>query len=206
VTRSYIAMKPTVLVIERSNGDSESIQRMLDSAAYAVQSVEDPREAKAFVNQQVDLVMCDLGTDRDAAFFFMNELHEQSPQTALVFLVEKGDVEAAVEAMKHGAVDCLAKPLDPRRLREVAKEWTESRTSHGETRDQDQPAVNGHHQAVRRFDIPEGTSLEELEWAAVQQALEHNRGNRTHAAQELGISVRTLQRKLKTRTKPRVLL
>jgi DNA-binding NtrC family response regulator len=179
---------------------------MLDDAEYAVRSVEDPREAKAFLNQQVDLAICDLATDRDEAFAFINELREQWPQTPLVFLVDVGDVEAAVEAMKLGAVDCLAKPLHSKRLRDAAKKWTESRVSHGDVRNQDQPAVNGHHQIARRFDIPEGTSLEELEWAAVQQALEHNRGNRTHAAQELGISVRTLQRKLKIWTKRPVLL
>jgi DNA-binding NtrC family response regulator len=199
-------MKPTVLVIERRQGEYDSIRRMLDDAEYAVESVEDIREANPFVRQQVDLAICDAATDRDAAFAFMNELREQLSQTPLVVLVGKGDVEAAVAAMKLGAVECLAKPVDSRKLREVAKEWTDPQGSQGETRNQDHPAVNGHALTERRFDIPEGTSLEELEWAAVQQALEHNRGNRTHAAQELGISVRTLQRKLKTWTKPRVLL
>jgi DNA-binding NtrC family response regulator len=46
-------------------------------------------------------------------------------------------------------------------------------------------------------EIPEGTKLDELEREAVVQALERNDGNRTHAAKSLGISVRTLQRKLK---------
>jgi DNA-binding NtrC family response regulator len=46
--------------------------------------------------------------------------------------------------------------------------------------------------------IPEGTKLEELEREAVEQALERHDGNRTHAAKSLGISVRTLQRKLKS--------
>jgi DNA-binding NtrC family response regulator len=47
------------------------------------------------------------------------------------------------------------------------------------------------------IDIPPGTSLEDLERAAVEQALVQHQGNRTHAAKTLGISVRTLQRKLK---------
>ena len=47
------------------------------------------------------------------------------------------------------------------------------------------------------IDIPPGTSLEELEHAAVVKALEQHEGNRTRAAEALGISVRTLQRKLK---------
>jgi DNA-binding NtrC family response regulator len=47
------------------------------------------------------------------------------------------------------------------------------------------------------MDIPTGTTLEELEHAAVEQALADCGGNRTRAARSLGISVRTLQRKLK---------
>jgi len=48
------------------------------------------------------------------------------------------------------------------------------------------------------FELPSGTTLEDLEHAAVLQTLEQFDGNRTHAARALGISVRTLQRKLKT--------
>jgi DNA-binding NtrC family response regulator len=46
-------------------------------------------------------------------------------------------------------------------------------------------------------DVPAGTTLQELERTAVEQTLEEFGGNRTHAARSLGISVRTLQRKLK---------
>ncbi len=45
--------------------------------------------------------------------------------------------------------------------------------------------------------IPPNTKLEELERKAVEQVLGQHDGNRTHAAKSLGISVRTLQRKLK---------
>ena len=39
--------------------------------------------------------------------------------------------------------------------------------------------------------------LDELEWAAIENALAAHDGNRTHAAQSLGISLRTLQRRLR---------
>jgi DNA-binding NtrC family response regulator len=39
--------------------------------------------------------------------------------------------------------------------------------------------------------------MEELEKLAITKALDQSRGNRTHAAGKLGISVRTLQRKLR---------
>jgi transcriptional regulator with PAS, ATPase and Fis domain len=45
-------------------------------------------------------------------------------------------------------------------------------------------------------DIPTGLTMEELERLAITKALDQSAGNRTHAAHRLGISVRTLQRKL----------
>jgi DNA-binding NtrC family response regulator len=42
--------------------------------------------------------------------------------------------------------------------------------------------------------------LDELEEAAIQNALEAANGNRTRAAKSLGIAVRTLQRKLRTQS------
>jgi DNA-binding NtrC family response regulator len=45
-------------------------------------------------------------------------------------------------------------------------------------------------------DLPSGLTMDELEKLAIIQALEQFSNNRTRAAQKLGISVRTLQRKL----------
>jgi len=47
------------------------------------------------------------------------------------------------------------------------------------------------------IDVPEGLTLEEVEKAAIYQTLDRCQGNRTRAANSLGISVRTLQRRLK---------
>lgn len=46
------------------------------------------------------------------------------------------------------------------------------------------------------FDMPEGMTLAELEQAAIINTLDRCEANRTRAAKQLGISVRTLQRKL----------
>ncbi len=45
-------------------------------------------------------------------------------------------------------------------------------------------------------DIPSGLTMDELERLAIEKNLERFEGNRTHAANALNISVRTLQRKL----------
>jgi two-component system, NtrC family, response regulator HydG len=46
-------------------------------------------------------------------------------------------------------------------------------------------------------ELPTGLTMEGLERLAIAHALEQSSGNRTHAAGKLGISVRTLQRKLR---------
>jgi DNA-binding NtrC family response regulator len=46
-------------------------------------------------------------------------------------------------------------------------------------------------------DMPSGLTMEELEKRAIVKMLDQCAGNRTHAANKLGISVRTLQRKLR---------
>lgn len=46
-------------------------------------------------------------------------------------------------------------------------------------------------------EIPAGVTMEELEKLAINKVLDQCNGNRTHAANRLGISVRTLQRKLR---------
>jgi transcriptional regulator with PAS, ATPase and Fis domain len=54
-----------------------------------------------------------------------------------------------------------------------------------------------------RIRVPDDATLEELEAAAIVQALDRYNGNRTRAANKLGISTRTLQRKL-LRNQPHV--
>jgi transcriptional regulator with PAS, ATPase and Fis domain len=51
--------------------------------------------------------------------------------------------------------------------------------------------------AVVSREVPGGLRMEDLERLAISKALDQCAGNRTHAAGRLGISVRTLQRKLR---------
>ncbi len=53
------------------------------------------------------------------------------------------------------------------------------------------------HNSPSKIDLPTGLTMDELERLAITKALDSCQGNRTHAADRLGISVRTLQRKLR---------
>jgi transcriptional regulator with PAS, ATPase and Fis domain len=64
-------------------------------------------------------------------------------------------------------------------------------------RDLPERITNGVVAVANPQEIPTGITMEELERLAITKALDQFGGNRTHAANRLGISVRTLQRKLR---------
>jgi len=64
-------------------------------------------------------------------------------------------------------------------------------------RDLPEEIAEGSLAGIPNKDLPTGMTMEELEKLAIQKALEQSGGKRTRAAESLGISVRTLQRKLR---------
>jgi len=191
--------KSTILVVAQRD-DSERVRRALEADHYDVLHADNADEALRQFDQPIDLVVCDLCVRGELCHELMRRWHEMRPTTPFVLLAESGSVSDAIEAMKHGAADYITKPINGDELLVRVVKWLESsrkdeRLQQLESR-LDHSHSNGN-QNGSGIDIPAGTSLEELERAAVERALEQHAGNRTHAAKTLGISVRTLQRKLK---------
>jgi DNA-binding NtrC family response regulator len=151
-------------------------------------------DALAHADDSVGLVICDLESTQIHGMELVRQWKARQPQTPFLAITSGQDVGSAVEAMKSGVADCLVKPIDEDDVRSSAMQLVHAATeqnSGGNGRDSMKATRKS------RIDIPPGTSLEDLERAAVEQALVQHHGNRTHAAKTLGISVRTLQRKLK---------
>jgi DNA-binding NtrC family response regulator len=198
-TESKLAMKHRVLLIDANPMEADALEQAVRGEALELIRVLHPRDAQSLMGQPVRLVICDLRAGRDASFDLLRDWGGQSGSPDFIFLIEAGDVQSAVDGMKLGAADCLIKPIDAQKLRELT-----SRVLQSGTNGRQQPSAPSHGgpnsgsgNDAHGLEIPGGTSLEELERAAVEKALEQHSGNRTHAARELGISVRTLQRKLK---------
>jgi DNA-binding NtrC family response regulator len=175
----------TILVLSGKADEPQSIARML-ADRFRVVEAESPEEGLDQLSNGVEVVVADLETAKSAGLEFLRQGKARRPGTPVLAVTNGGDVNAAVEAMKLGAADCLVKPLQQEKLLETVSQLIDKRhrTSAGSD-------------GGSQIDIPPGTSLEDLERAAVEQALAQHHGNRTHAAKTLGISVRTLQRKLK---------
>lgn len=181
-----------ILVVGGDSDESEAIANML-SDRHRVVGVEKPDEAMTHVTDGVDLVISQLDSPEFSGLQLMKRWKGANSDTPFLFVTEGSDVSSVIEAMKLGAGDCLLKPVNTNQLRAAVTHLLETsnrESSGGDSSDANQPRRSA-------IQIPPGTSLEDLERAAVEQALAQHHGNRTHAAKTLGISVRTLQRKLK---------
>lgn len=183
-----------ILVTGADLSDRETVLQALGDQCHvaAAQTVED---ALAHLTDSVDLVISEIKSSQLSGLDLMRRWKLRQPSTPFLMLADGRDVNSAVEAMKHGAADCIVKPLDSGELRSAALQLVNSRgAASGLGSDRNSSSSPRRRSTI---DIPSDTSLEDLERAAVEQALLRHHGNRTHAARTLGISVRTLQRKLK---------
>lgn len=184
-----------ILVVGSETDGSESIASML-SGRHRVIGVEKPEDAMTHAADGIDLVIGQLDSADFSGLQLLRTWKAHDRHMPFLFITEGGDVSSAVEAMKLGAADCLVRPIKAGELTATVQRLLGAEaiavgraSSNSESDHQDEQRPN--------IDIPPGTSLEDLERVAVEQALTQHQGNRTHAAKTLGISVRTLQRKLK---------
>jgi DNA-binding NtrC family response regulator len=182
-----------ILVVGDETDETESIASMLADRCRVI-GVETPEDALTHASDDVDLVISQLDAPEFSGLSLLRMWKARDPQTPFLFITLGNDISTVVEGMKLGADDCLVKPVDPNELRAaVSKILVQDRSG------ADRAESNSEYSDDQKtgIEIPPGTSLEDLERAAVEQALAQHHGNRTHAAKTLGISVRTLQRKLK---------
>ena len=175
-----------ILVFGGGKNGNDLVARTL-SNHYRVVEADNIDDALRHTSEGVELVVGFLESSNTDSLQLLRRWKTRRPGTPFVLITDGADVGSAVQAMKLGAADCVVKPVDAAELHMLVSTVLESNIDRDSGKDGDKPTI----------DIPPGTSLEELERAAVEQALTQHQGNRTHAAKTLGISVRTLQRKLK---------
>ena len=181
-----------ILAAGVETGDNETILRTLGDRFQIVSATTN--DVGFLHDTEFDLVIVDLESHGADGLEFLRAWQGRDLGTPLIALTEGRDVGIVVEAMKLGVTDCLLKPIDPDELRNLVAPLFKGRKNIGAS---NRSGDRFSRSAKQDIAIPPGTSLENLERVAVEQALVEHRGNRTHAAKTLGISVRTLQRKLK---------
>ena len=79
------------------------------------------RSLLSALSSQYDVIFLDSGMRGVDGLEILRQLKASGVTSEVVILTSQPAVEAAVEAMKRGAADYLAKPLSPDRLRTVVR-------------------------------------------------------------------------------------
>src|SRR5581483_7373053 len=109
---------PTLLVVD----DDPAVQRLVEAVAcplgFRVVAERGGRAALALVGSlKPDAALVDLeGMDGAAV---LREIHAADPQCHVILMTRSATIEAAISAIKDGALDYLEKPFGIERVRDV---------------------------------------------------------------------------------------
>ncbi|MGB1349202.1 MAG: sigma-54-dependent transcriptional regulator [Flavobacteriaceae bacterium] len=108
-----------ILIIE----DEEAIRRVLtkilkeENSSYDIFDASDGLLAIEFIkNQDFDLILCDIKMPKMDGLEVLEATKKIKPDIPIVMISGHGDLETAVETMRHGAYDYISKPPDLNRL------------------------------------------------------------------------------------------
>lgn len=118
--------------------------------------------------------LLDLKLEDGSSMELIEHLLQQNPALKIVVLTGYASIATAVQAIKLGAINYLAKPAT---IEQILHAFCEEHISSNESVDNVLP-------------------LRRIEWEHIQQALADNAGNISATARQLKMHRRTLQRKL----------
>lgn len=114
----------TVIVVDIAASYRESTARLLRSVGYGVETYAHPVELPERAPQdEPTCILLDLSRPGMVGLEVQSELARRGVTNPIIFMTAcANDVPASVEAMKHGAVDFLVKPLDRERVLQAIDE------------------------------------------------------------------------------------
>ena len=121
--------KGRILVIDDEPGIRLGCQRALRSEGYRVDTAADGEEGlQALASSEYDLVLLDMMMPGIGGLEMLERIRELDPNLVCVVITGYATVELAVEAIKRGAYDFIAKPFDSDTLLLTVDQGMERRT------------------------------------------------------------------------------
>jgi DNA-binding NtrC family response regulator len=106
-----------ILLVEDKDSLREMLRHALEREGHAVLEARDgPEATRALQQGQPDLVLSDLRLPDGDGFGVLRAAKETDADIPVIVMTAFGRIEDAVTAMKEGALDFLAKPVDPDHL------------------------------------------------------------------------------------------
>ena len=110
-------MSGSILLVEDKDSLRAMLRLALESQGHQVIEARDEREAIAALREsQPALVLSDLRLPDGDGMGVLSAVKEIDAELPVIVMTAHGSIQDAVEAMKKGALDFLAKPVDPDHL------------------------------------------------------------------------------------------
>jgi len=106
-----------VLVIDDEKAIRRSIKEILEFEKHEVDEAEDGIQGLAMAQKNnYDVILSDIKMPKMDGLELQNKLNELNIPSSLIIMSGHGTIDTAVDAVKKGAFDFLAKPIDLNRL------------------------------------------------------------------------------------------
>ena len=119
-TKAYFRKKKKmvkVLIIDDEKSIRTSLREILEYEKIDVMEAADGMAGlKLLEENKFDLVLCDIKMPKMDGLEVLLKIQDTQPELPIVMISGHGNIETAVEAIKKGAYDYIAKPLDLNRL------------------------------------------------------------------------------------------
>ena len=120
-----------ILLIEDDASLRALVKDTLSEDGHQVEEVDDGKRALDILAKQLyRVVISDLNLPGASGMEVLDYLKEHAPNTPFILMTAFGSVDAAVEAMAHGAYDFQEKPLNLDRLRHTVKRALQKASLH----------------------------------------------------------------------------
>lgn len=168
-----------LLIVEDDANFARTLGRSFERRGYAVAMIDGPDTLEATATAfKPDHAVVDLRLGGASGLTCVAALHALDPGIKIVVLTGFASIATAVEAIKLGATNYLAKPSNSDDIEAAF-------------------ARSGGDTAIPL--APRPTSIKTLEWEHIHEALKDSEFNISEAARRLGMHRRTLARKLAKR-------
>jgi len=125
-------MKSIILIVDDEKNTREGLARAL-RRSYEVLIAESGAKALDLLSERpVDVMLSDLRMPGMDGMTLMQRALANSPQLICIMLTAYGNIETAVDAMRHGATDFLTKPVNLEQLEMVLNRVLRSRRAETE--------------------------------------------------------------------------
>jgi len=191
-------MKRRVLIIEDDANMRDMLVVSLQRRGYEAEGADGATSALAALAQaKFDVVVTDINMRGTGGIELCQQLAQSHPELPVIVITAFGSMDTAIAALRAGATDFLPKPFELEAFAAAVEKALEPKPANGKT-----PADEELQQDSQFI------TLDALERRYILRVVEALNGNRSLAAQTLGLDRKTLYRKLllysgQTKSRPR---